>query len=82
MSSFSFTLKRDYTKKRHNIDILLKRAIKGSSIAQKKLLDEYGIKIYSSCEINDYERGKQRKKMKNLRMNRLTHGSKKQIVKV
>ena len=82
MGSLTFISKSDYTKKRQNIDLLLKRAIKGSAKAQRRLADEYGIKIYSSSEIDNYEKGKRRKKVKNTRVHKIIPGSKKQTVKV
>ena len=82
MGSLTFTSKSDYTKKRQNIDLLLKRAIKGSEKAAKRLAAEYGIKIYSSSEIDHYEKGKRRKKEKNLRQHKIISLSKKQSVKV
>jgi hypothetical protein len=46
--------KSDLTKKRHQIDILIKKAMKGGKNAKIKLFKEYCIKLYSSEEIGSY----------------------------
>jgi len=81
MSRLDFPSKKDLTKKRHNIDVLLKRAIKGNLSAKKKLLDEYGIKIYSTSEIDEYVRCKGRGKIKSLPLGKINSGSKRQPIK-
>ncbi len=46
--------KPDLTKKRHQIDVLLKRAMKGRKQAKDKLYKEFGIRVYSSQEVEEY----------------------------
>lgn len=52
--SFVIRGKSELTKQRHQIDVLLKRAMKGSKQAKDKLYKEFGIKIYSSEEVGIY----------------------------
>jgi hypothetical protein len=42
------------TKKRQQIDILLKKATKGDGRAKLKLYKEFGIKLYSAGEVERY----------------------------
>ena len=42
------------TKKRQRIGILLKRAMKGEKRAKLKLYKEFGVKVYSSGEVERY----------------------------
>lgn len=56
--SFSMRGKAEITKKRHLIDVLMKRAMKGGKHAKDKLFKEFGIKVYSSEEIQGYVREK------------------------
>jgi hypothetical protein len=44
----------EQTKKRQQIDTLLKRAMKGNKQAKLKLYKEFGIKLYSSHEVDEY----------------------------
>jgi hypothetical protein len=46
--------KSDHTKKRHIIDILMKRAMKGGKQAKNRLHKEFGIRVYSSEEVEEY----------------------------
>jgi hypothetical protein len=46
--------KPELTKKRHQIDVLLKRAMKGGKQAKDKLYKEFGIRVYSSEEVEKY----------------------------
>jgi len=50
--------KSELTKKRHQINVLLKRAIKGRKQAKDKLYKEFGIRVYSSKEVEEYVREK------------------------
>jgi hypothetical protein len=42
------------TKKRQQIDILLKKAMRGDGRAKLKLYKEFGIKVYSAGEVESY----------------------------
>lgn len=44
----------EQTKKRQQTDILLKKAMKGNRQAKLKLYKEFGIKLYSSDEVEKY----------------------------
>ncbi len=46
----------ELTKKRHQIDLLLKKAMRGGKQAQSRLSKEFGIRVYSSREVGDYVR--------------------------
>ena len=48
--------KVERTKQRHQIDVLLKRAMRGGKQAKSRLSREFGIRLYSSEEIGDYVR--------------------------
>jgi hypothetical protein len=48
--------KAELTKKRHQIDLLLKRAMRGGKQAKARLHKDFGIRVYSSEEIGDYVR--------------------------
>lgn len=50
--------KPELTKKRHQIDVLLKRAMKGRKQAKNKLYKEFGIRVYSSEEVKKYVKEK------------------------
>jgi len=50
--------KPELTKKRHQIDVLLKRAMKGRKQAKDKLYKEFGIRVYSSEEVKKYVKEK------------------------
>lgn len=81
MTQLDFPSKRDYTKKRHNIDILLKKAIKGNRSAKRRLYEEYGIKVYNSSEIEKYTKSKSREKLRSSSLSRTNTVSKKQSVR-
>jgi hypothetical protein len=81
MTQLDFPIRRDYTRKRHHIDILLKKAIKGNEGAKKRLHEEYGIKVYSSSEIEEYAKGRNRGKIISLSLSRTNTVSKKQTIK-
>ena len=55
--------KSELTKKRHTIDVLMKRAMKGGKQAKDKLYKEFGIKVYSSEEVEEYVRDKLKAQM-------------------
>lgn len=57
--SIKFSKKLKFTKKRQKINSLLKRAIKGNLKAKEKLSKEYGIKLFSSKEIAQYQKNNQ-----------------------
>jgi len=57
-ADFVISGKSELTKKRHQIDVLLKRAIKGRKQAKDKLYKEFGIRVYSSKEVEEYVRKK------------------------
>jgi len=57
--SIKFSKKLKFTKKRQKINSLLKRAIKGNLKAKEKLSKEYGIKLFSSKEIEQYQKNNQ-----------------------
>jgi hypothetical protein len=44
----------EQTKRRQQIDTLLKKAMKGNRQAKLKLYKEFGIKLYSSHEVDEY----------------------------
>lgn len=44
----------EQTKRRQQIDMLLKKAMKGSRQAKFKLYKEFGIRLYSSNEVDNY----------------------------
>ena len=54
--SIEFSKKREFTKRRQKINNLLKRAIKGNLKAKEKLSKDFGIKLYSSKEIEQYQK--------------------------
>ena len=55
--------KPELTKKRHQIDVLLKRAMKGRKHAKDKLYKEFGIRVYSSEEVKKYVKEKLKSEM-------------------
>jgi thiaminase len=55
--------KAELTKKRHQIDVLLKRAMKGNYQSKDKLYKEFGIRVYSSDEVQKYVNEKLRTKV-------------------
>jgi Glu-tRNA(Gln) amidotransferase subunit E-like FAD-binding protein len=50
--------KSELTKKRHQVDVLLKRAMKGNHQSKEKLNKEFGIKVYSTDEVAKYVKEK------------------------
>ena len=46
--------KPELTRKRLQVDNLLKRAMKGNNQAKSKLYKEFGIRLYSSDEVKNY----------------------------
>jgi len=80
-TNLEFPTKQDLTARRHKIDVLLKKAVKGDQRAKEKLLDEYGIRVYSSSEVEEYESGTQGKKIRKISMGRGNGGGKRQAVK-
>ncbi len=50
--------KPELTKKRLQVDNLLKRAMKGNDHAKSKLYKEFGIKLYSPDEVQGYVKKK------------------------
>jgi len=44
----------EHTKRRQQIDILLKKAMKGDRRAKLKVYKEFGIRLYSSSEVEKY----------------------------
>ncbi|MGB7062490.1 MAG: hypothetical protein WBF13_09095 [Candidatus Zixiibacteriota bacterium] len=50
--------KSEYTKKRHQISLLLKRAKKGRRQAKDKLLRDFGVRLYSPKEVEEYVKEK------------------------
>jgi hypothetical protein len=56
--SFSMRGKSEYTKKRHQISLLLKRAKSGKRQAKDKLLMDFGIRLYSPKEVGEYVKEK------------------------
>lgn len=56
--SFSMRGKSEFTKKRHKISLLLKRAKSGKRQAKDKLLMDFGIRLYSPKEVGEYVKEK------------------------
>ena len=50
--------KAELTKKRHQISLLLKRAKSGKRQAKDKLFKEFGIRLYSPKEVEEYVKRK------------------------
>jgi hypothetical protein len=46
--------KTDLTRKRHQISVLMKKAMKGGRQAKDRLQKDFGIRVYSSEEIGSY----------------------------
>ena len=53
-SNLVFRGRSEHTKRRQRIDILIKKAMKGSRLAKLKLYKEFGIRVYSSEEVEKY----------------------------
>ena len=67
-TNLEFPTKQELTARRHKIDVLLKKAVKGNQRAKEKLLEEYGIRVYSSSEVEDYKNSKLAKKIRKIYM--------------
>ncbi|HVP37162.1 MAG TPA: hypothetical protein VMT04_09230 [Terriglobales bacterium] len=80
-TNLEFPTKQELTARRHKIDVLLKKAVKGNQRAKEKLLGEYGIRVYSSSEVEDYENGKLSRKIRKLVTGKGTAGGKRQVVR-
>ena len=80
-TNLEFPTKQELTARRHKIDVLLKKAVKGNQKAKEKLLDEYGIRVYSSSEVEDYQNSKLAKKMRKIGLDKGNGGGKRQAVK-
>jgi len=48
--------KSNFTKRRQKIDLLLKKAIKGDNKAKKLLQKEFGIRLYSPKDKEEYQK--------------------------
>ena len=80
-TNLEFPTKQDLTARRHKINVLLKKAVKGNQKAKEKLLDEYGIRVYSSSEVEDYKNSKFTKKVRKIGLCKGNGGGKSQAVK-
>ena len=80
-TNLEFPTKQERTARRHKIDGLLKKAVKGNHKAKEKLLEEYGIRVYSSSEVEDYENGRLSRKIRKLATGKGTGGGKRQAVR-
>jgi hypothetical protein len=80
-TNLEFPTKQDLTARRHKINVLLKKAVNGNLKAKEKLLDEYGIRVYSSSEVEDYKNSKLTKKMRKIGLGKGNGGGKRQTVK-
>jgi hypothetical protein len=54
----SMRSKSEFTKKRYQISLLLKRAKSGKRQAKDRLLRDFGIRLYSPKEVEEYVRRK------------------------
>ena len=52
--NFSIRGKPELTKKRLQIDVLMRRAMKGDRQAKDKLYKEFGVRMYSADEVGKY----------------------------
>lgn len=80
-TNLEFPTKQDLTARRHKINVLLKKAVNGNLKAKEKLLDEYGIRVYSSSEVEDYKNSKLTKKIRKIGLDKGNGGGKRQAVK-
>jgi hypothetical protein len=80
-TNLEFPTKQELTARRHKINVLLKKAVKGNQEAKEKLLDEYGIRVYSSSEVEEYENSKLSRKMRRIGLGKGNGCGKKQAVK-
>ena len=67
--------KAELTKKRHQISLLLKRAKSGKRQAKDKLLKEFGIRLYSPKEVEEYVKRKLKTEVVDELPSRLTQKS-------
>ena len=81
MTRLEFPTKQDLTKRSLKIHNMVKKAIQGNSKAKEKLLNEYGIRLYSTSEIEKYEKRKQVRRIRNLPLSKGATGSKRQTVR-
>jgi len=80
-TNLEFPTKQELTARRHKIDVLLKKAVKGNQKAKEKLLNEYGIRVYSSSEVEEYKNSKLGRKTRKISLGRGNGGGKRQAVK-
>ena len=80
-TNLEFPTKQELTARRHKIDVLLKKAVKGNQKAKEKLLDEYGIRVYSSSEVEEYKNSKLGRKIRKIGLGKQSGGGKRQAVK-
>jgi ferredoxin-fold anticodon binding domain-containing protein len=80
-TNLEFPTKQELTARRHKIDVLLKKAVKGNQRAKEKLFDEYGIRVYSSSEVEEYKNSKLGRKIRKLSLGKGNGGVKKQVVR-
>ena len=80
-TNLEFPTKQDLTARRHKINVLLKKAVKGNQKAKEKLLGEYGIRVYSSSEVEDYQNSKLSRKIRKIGLGKGNGGGKRQAVK-
>lgn len=80
-TNLEFPTKQELTARRHKIDVLLKKAVKGNQRAKEKLLDEYGIRVYSSSEVEEYKNNRLGRKIRKIGLVKQNGGGKKQAVR-
>ncbi len=80
-TNLEFPTKQELTARRHKINVLLKKAVKGNQKAKEKLLGEYGIRVYSSSEVEDYKNSKLDRRIRKIGLGKGNGGGKKQAVK-
>ena len=80
-TNLEFPTKQDLTARRHKINVLLKKAVKGNQKAKEKLLDEYGIRVYSSSEVEEYKNNKLGRKIRKIGLGKQNGGGKRHVVK-
>jgi hypothetical protein len=80
-TNLEFPTKQDLTARRHKINVLLKKAVKGNQKAKEKLLGKYGIRVYSSSEVEDYKNSKLSRKIRKIGLGKQNGGGKRQAVK-
>jgi len=80
-TNLEFPTKQELTARRHKIDVLLKKAVKGNQKAKEKLFNEYGIRVYSSSEVEDYKNSKLGRKIRKIGLSKQNGGGKRQAVR-